>query len=73
MIVLLLVKPFLLHVHQMPEVDDLANLLLLLRPDSAWPLRVLISHYLHLLLIKKPRVYNRLTRIRQGWLCDQYV
>lgn len=38
MIVLLFMKPFLLHVHQMPEVDDFANFLLLLRPDSTWPL-----------------------------------
>jgi hypothetical protein len=73
MIILFFVEPFLLHVHEMPKVDNLANLLLLLRSNGTRSLRVLVSNHLHLLLIKETRVNNRLTRVCQWWLSNQNV
>lgn len=63
MAVLLLVKFFLLHVHQMSEVYDFANLLRLLRLDHIRSLRVLVPCHLHLLLVEKSRVDDRLACI----------
>ena len=58
MIVLLFMESFLLHVHQVSEVDDFAYLLRLLGLYHVRSLRVLVSGNLHLLLVEEPRVDN---------------
>lgn len=63
MVVLFLVEFFLLHVHQVSEVYDFANLLRLLRLDHVRPLRVLVPCHLHLLLVEESRVDDRLACI----------